>query len=181
MIYLNLVSKELKKEIELRHIYAVLKRANFILIIITVVVAIIMLTAKILLKNNFNRIVEETTLITKNSLGLNSKIREINDRLNYASVIQSDYIPWSFLLEDFYKNADDNISFNLIKLDKESGELFLRGVAKSRSSLLSLKNKIEKLPAFIELDFPIQNILEKENIDFNINAKLNLAAIKLER
>ena len=97
MLNLNLVSQELKQEIKLRHIYKMLKQADYILIIITIFVAVVILVAKIILQNNFNKIVAETTLITKDSQGQNSKIREINTRLSFVEKIQSNFIPWSFL------------------------------------------------------------------------------------
>jgi hypothetical protein len=36
---------------------------------------------------------------------------------------------------------------------------------------------MEATTIFRDIDFPIKNILEKENIDFEINAKINLANI----
>jgi len=177
MLSLNLVSQQLKQEIKLRHIYEMLKKVNGILIVITVFIAIIILSAKVILQNNFNRIVEQTTLITRSSQGHNAKIREVNARLNYVDDIQNNFIAWSYLLEDIAGSVDDNIKFNLIKVNKEEEEIILKGVARSRNNLLALKEGLEDSEIFANIDFPIKNILEKEDINFEITVKLNLEKI----
>jgi len=178
MLNLNLVSQELKQEIKLRHVYKMLKQADYILIIITIFIAVVMLVAKIILQNNFNKIVEETTLITKDSQGQNSKIREINTRLSFVEKIQSNFIPWSYLLKDLASSANNDINFHLIKVSQEKKEIELKGIAKTRDCLLALKEGLEKSVIFYELDFPMKNILEKNDINFEIKAKLNLENIK---
>lgn len=177
MLDLNLVSQELKQEIKLRHIYKMLKQANYILIIITIFVAVVMLAAKIILQNNFNKIVEQTTLITRDSQGQNSKIREINTRLAFVEKIQNDFTPWSFLFKDLAGYVNGDINFYSIKIDKEKREIDLKGIAKSRRSLLALKAGLGKSDIFSEIDFPMKNILEKTDINFEIKAKINLENI----
>lgn len=177
MLHLNLVSQELKQEIKLRHIYKILKQANYILIIITIFIAIIILIAKIILQNNFNKVVEQTTLITRESQGQNIKIRDINDRLNYIGKIQDNFITWSFLFKELADNVNNDISFYSIKIDKEKKEMDLRGIAKSRNSLLVFKKGFDNSDIFLDIYFPMKNILEKEDIDFEIKASLDLNKI----
>jgi Tfp pilus assembly protein PilN len=177
MLTLNLVSRELKQEIKLRHVYSLLKKADYILIIITIFIAVIMLVAKVILQNNFNKIVEETTLIIRESQGQNSKIREINNRLSFVEKIQNDFIPWSFLFKDLGGHTSNDVNFSLIKLSQEKKEIELKGMAKTRDSLLALRDGLEKSAIFYDLDFPMKNILEKNNIDFEIKAKLYLENI----
>jgi len=57
MLVLNLVSEELKKEIKLRHLYQLIKKVNYLIIIITIITAIVLLVARVILQNNFNKIV----------------------------------------------------------------------------------------------------------------------------
>jgi len=178
MLNLNLVSQELKQETKLRHIYKMLKQANYILIIITIFIAVVMLVAKIILQNNFNKIVEETTLITRDSQGKNAKIREINSRLSFVEKIQNDFIPWSFLFKDLGGYVNNDLNFYSIRIDKDRKTIELKGVANSRDSLLSFKSGMEKSNIFSGIVFPMKNILEKENISFEIKADLNLNNIK---
>ncbi|MDD5031842.1 MAG: hypothetical protein PHR36_02230 [Patescibacteria group bacterium] len=178
MLNLNLFSQELKQEIKLRHVYKMLKQADYILIIITIFVAVVILVAKIILQNDFNKITEQTTLITKDSQGQNSKIREINTRLSLVEKIQGDFVPWSYLFKDLAGYVNNDINFSLIKVNREKGEIELKGMAGTRESLLALKGGLEQSAIFYDLDFPMKNILEKNDINFEIKAKLNLENIK---
>ncbi len=174
MLTLNLIPHQLKKEIKFKRIYALLKKMNCLLIIIAVIIAIILLIAKLILQNNFNKVVEQTSLITKSSQGYNVKVRDINSRLNHISQIQKNFIAWSYLIENLANRTPDGIAFSSVKINKEKSSINISGKAKLRDDLLMLKQNMEESPIYSEVEFPLQNILQKENINFNISAKLNL-------
>lgn len=173
MITLNLVSAGQKKETKLRHIYGFIKTVNLSLIIITIAIAIVLLVAKIILQSKFNDIVNQTTLVTKTNQGYNNQVQEINNKLNFIGKIQDDFIPWSNLITNLAEMTPPNINFYYLKLDSQDQTIKIKGRAGLRSSLLDFKEKMAATAYFKEIDFPIKNILEKENIDFEINAKLN--------
>lgn len=174
MLKLNLISQELKKEIKLRRLYGSLKRIYALLIIVTATAAIMLLTARVILQNNFNKVVEQTTLITKNSQSYNIKVREINSQLSSIEKIQNDFIFWSRLLGGLTEEVKDDITFYYLGLDKNTKTLKLKGVSATRESLLAFKENLEKSTVFDGIDFPLTNILQKNNINFEIAAKLNL-------
>jgi len=175
MLALNLISEDLKKEIKLRHLYLFIKKINLTLIIITIVVAIILLVAKTILQVKFNDIVSQTTLVTKSNQGYNIKIRDINNRLNFVEKVQKDFIPWSNLLKAVADITPSDIGLNYLKINFIEQTIKIKGKAGLRQSLLDFKQKMEATTVFENIDFPIKNILEKENINFEINAKINLA------
>ncbi|NCO80065.1 PilN domain-containing protein, partial [Candidatus Falkowbacteria bacterium] len=154
-----------------------IKKISLVLIVIAILIAIILLVAKIVLQLKFNNIIEQTTLVTKNNQGYNSKVREINGKLNFMAKIQNDYIPWSNLVKKLAEITPADINFSYLKFDAQDKTISLKGKAKSRDSLLSFKDEMAANPVFQDIGFPIKNILEKENIDFEINAKLDLTKI----
>jgi len=177
MLVINLISREQKKEIKLRHIYGFIKKINLVLVIIIIVVAIILMAAKIILQTNFNKITDQMTLVTKNNQGYNNKVREINDKLGFVDKIQADFIPWSKLIADLSLKKPADVSFSYLKLNGEEKTIVIRGNAKLRSSLLEFKSRLESSNDFKDINFPIKNLLEKENVNFEINAKLNLPSL----
>jgi hypothetical protein len=178
MLTLNLISEELKQEIKLRHIYGFVKKINLTLIIIAIVIAIILLIAKVILQNKFNDTVEQMTLVTKTNQGYNNEVRDINNKLNFVAKIQDDFIPWSDLIKKIAEITPSNVSLYNLKLDANEQTIRIKGKAYLRSSLLDFKDNLEATTYFNNIDFPLKNILEKENIDFEIAAKLNLNNIK---
>ncbi|MDP2708670.1 MAG: hypothetical protein Q8O93_01285 [bacterium] len=179
MITLNLVSDKQKKEIRLRHLYGFIKKINLTLTVVTITAAIILLTAKIILQLKFNDIVEQTTLVTKNNQGYNNKVRGINAKINFVEKIQEDFFVWSDLLKTLADIAPKDINLYYLKINAEDQTFKIKGKAGWRESLLTFKEKMDNLPILYDIDFPIKNILEKENIDFEINAKLKLDYLQL--
>jgi len=177
MLTLNLISEELKKQIKLRHLYLFIKKVNLSLIIITIFIAIILLAAKAILQVNFNNIVEQTTLVAKNNQGYNNKIKNINSKINFVEKIQNGFIPSSNLLETIAEITSKNINLYYLKINFVEQTIKIKGRAGLRENLLDFKQKMEATTIFRDIDFPIKNILEKENIDFEISAKINLANI----
>lgn len=178
MIVLNLISEELRNEIKLKKLYIILKNSYFVLLILTIVVSIIFLIAKIVLQENFNNVVSQTTLITKNSQEYNSKIREINSKINSISLIQNDYVPWTNILDVLVSTVPDDISFSYLKISQDNKSIKIKGVSATRDSLLLLKTNLEKSNLFLEVNLPLSNILEKNNIYFEIDTKIKLENIK---
>lgn len=173
MLTLNLVSSEQKKEIKLRHLYDFIKVTSLTLIIITIAVVIILLVAEMIVQSKFNEIPGQTTLVTKTNQSYNNKVQEINNKLDFIGKIQDEFIPWSNLIKNLAAIAPADINFYYVKLDSSEQTIKIKGRAGLRNSLLDFKEKMEATGYFKEIGFPIKNILEKENIDFEINAKLN--------
>ncbi len=172
MLTLNIISRKLKREIKLKSIYQLIKIIFSILIIVISIYTIALLLGKLALQIHFVKTIDETSLVTKNTENYSKKIRNINNQLNSIDNIQNETTAWSYLLEYFAKNVSDNIKFSQIKMNKRDKTVYLSGLAKTRDNLLSLKKILEDSNYFSNINFPIQNLLEKNNINFTINAQL---------
>lgn len=177
MLTLNLISQDLKKEIKLKRIYGFVKKTYYLLAILIITTTITLLIAKIVLQNEFNKIVEQTTLVTKNSQSYNVKVREINSKIDNAGIIQDNYMTWSYLFEEITKLTPEDVTISFIKTDKTKQNIKIRGIADSRDGLLLFKNELEDSLIFTDIQFPIQNILKKNNINFEIDAKIIIEKI----
>lgn len=172
MLTLNLVSQSLKKEIKLKRVYGLTKKLYYLLTIIVIITSIFLMAAKIILQNEFNRIVNETTLVTKNNQSYTPKVKEINSKINNAFQVQNNYIDWSNLLAEISLIMPSDVTLSYVKAEKNNSNIVIRGVADSRDGLLQFKKSLEESKYFTAIEFPIKNILEKENINFTINAQI---------
>lgn len=178
MLTLNLISQEIKKEIKLKRVYGLIKKTNYSFVIAAIIFAAVLLFAKFILQNNFNEIVAQTTLVTKNSQAYNNKVRGINSQLALAAQIQNDFTAWSVLLEELAAKTPAEVNFSYVKIDKMAETIKIRGRVRSRDALLVFKNNLENSAAFTDIDFPVKNILKQKDIDFEISAKLDLDKIE---
>lgn len=174
MLNLNIIPEKIKKTIKLINFYKSYKRILLILFLIAIVYAIIFLFGKLILQNHFIETVSRTTILTKTTENYSKNVREINNQINFIGNIQENFISWSYLIDFIAKNTPDGISFKQIKFNKDKNSLFIQGKAANRDNLLALKKTLENKPDFFSnINFPIKNILEKNNINFEINIGIN--------
>lgn len=173
MLSLNLVSDELKREIKLRHIYKLIRKIGYVLIFITVIIAVVLTAAKTTLKKNYLKIVEQTSLVNVANQSYSSKVKEINSRVNTISETQKDYIYWTNLLKYLSEKTPDKITLSFMKINKDLSILKMGGEAKTREDLIVFKQNLENSKVFSDINLPLENMLTKENIVFEISIKIN--------
>lgn len=118
--------------------------------------------------------VNRTTLISKDSQNYANQTNNINTKVNRALTIQSEYVSYSSLLREITLISNQKISYNLIRVDSNANNVSLSGKSSDRDSLLELKEKMEKSEFFTGIELPLSNLLEKNDIYFDIKASLNL-------
>lgn len=178
MITLNLVSPAKKQELKLRQIYLMIKNAIVLILLFTIIVAIILLLAKMFLQNYFNKIVASYTLTTKISRLFNEDIREFNQQIDSISEIQKDFVPWSKLIIHLSDLISKEVGVSSFNLNKAENKIKIQGIAQTRDKLLDFKNRLESSPVFQKLDIPLKSLLKKEKIDFELEIGINIKEIQ---
>lgn len=178
MININILPQEAKNELRLRHLHLSLVNVGYAVVIGFCIISLMMLSARLIMKNCFNRIVAETSYVSRNSQSYNIRVRDINAKINSVNQIQKDFLVWSRALLLLSEIAEEQIFFSSVKVSKDTASIKTTGTATTRDALLNLKNKMESSDAFNNIEFPLENILEKRDIIFEINAGLNLAKLQ---
>ena len=178
MINLNIISQELKKEINTKRIYSSYKNLLAIIFIALVFYTSAYLGCLLILQIHFVETVKDTTLITRGSENYSAQVRQLNSAITNIESIQSEYTNWSYLLEFIHQLSGQNININNININKKNAEITLSGIAATRDGLLELKEKLEESNYFTEINLPIKNLLEKENINFNIDSSFRTYEFK---
>lgn len=179
MIKLNIIPDKIKKEIKANFIYNITKKSLYIIIIFLSLFGIILMTSEYILLSALTKEMNGATLDFKSSAKTSeNKVNEINNQINSLETIQNDFTRWSIFYDFITKNSPEGIIFNSISIDKNVPSVIFRGFSVDRDTLLSLKKLLEESDVFDNIDFPIKSLLQKENINFEIKAKLNIDEIK---
>lgn len=178
MLTLNLISQEQKREIKLKNIYAVIKITGWSLTIVAAFFSIIFLAAKFILKDNYSQVLEQTSLVADADNSYLAKIKDINEKINSAEQVQKEYISWTSVLKKITGLTPQGITYSYLKIDKPGAKASLKGVAEKREDLLALKENLNNSNLFSSIESPMDDILQKENISFNISLNLNIDEIK---
>lgn len=176
MITLNLLAPEKKQGLRLTQLYQMIKNLIILILFLTIIIAIVLLLTKMTLQNHFNKIVAETTLITKYVDIFNKDIKEFNRHLESVEKIQKEYIPWTDFFINFTHLVPDDISIDTIAINKS--KILITGLARTREKLLEFEDNLKNSNLFSEVAIPLKNLLKKEDIDFDIKAEINLTELK---
>lgn len=171
---INIIPTKLKKEIKMRKIYNSVRKLFLMLLIFTSFNAIVLVLAEVVLKTHLADTNNQSKLITTSTKDYVQKVKEINEQVTQIAEIQNNNVAWSNLLQYLSNNSqENNIEFNKISIDQTKNSLTLNGKCKTRKDLLAFKSSIESNKNFSNINFPIKNLLEKENIIFDISFNIN--------
>jgi Tfp pilus assembly protein PilN len=180
MLRLNLLSEEAKKEVKFKRLYALIIRVDLLLLASAFCLVVAFSGAKLLLKSNFKEFSGKESLLKISSQDYNEKIRQINEQLKTVTQIQKEFIYPSLLIKELTDRIPEGIYLSYIKTDINQQVLRIIGRAAKRENFLALKQDLATSLVFAEIDSPLQNILQKEDIDFEMSIKLDLSKLNTE-
>lgn len=174
MINLNLIPPVYKEHLRLQRAFSLVKKFLGIVILYTIFLAIVMLVARLILENNFQRIVSETTLVTKENRKIEQQIVKMNKQIGAAKSIQKSTIPWADFMIAFGGLVPDKVVINSLKFESAAGNRStINGHADTREALLAFEKRLKETPYFEKVDLPFKNKQEKSDIYFTITVTIN--------
>lgn len=168
MLNLNILPKNYKKEIKLLSYYKYIKNIFLLSVFYVLMVGILFSMSHLILINYMEEGKASSFLVKETYQGVDDEIENIEKKMDYILSIQENAISWSKLLEDIMLKTGNEISFSKIMISRDNYRLDLAGHAQTRDDLLELKEFFEESSSYLTIDFPIRNILEKDNISFEM-------------
>ncbi|MBI4281681.1 hypothetical protein HY625_02535 [Candidatus Uhrbacteria bacterium] len=177
MITVNLLSPEKRRESVTRRIFHHAKTLLEATLFFALLIAIVTIGTKLLLLDTVLTVTSSPTANIR-TRDLEVRIRRVNAATALLARLQGQTIPWSGLLIRLSGIVPPGIRFNELTLDtKTTPHLLLKGKAATRQDLLVLKTALEKLPFVTNLSFPITNLLSPKDIDWQLDATIDLARL----
>ncbi len=109
---------------------------------------------------------------------LAERARKVNSQLEAISVITDKLIPWSKVFDEINSATPVDINIKNETADGESGLVLISGFASTREGLLDYQKKLQGLPFVKTVDLPLENLVERENIGFQISVLIDRQKIK---
>ncbi len=176
MITLNLISPKKKQEFKIKQIYIMAKDLVILILLVTIVSSIILLLAKLIIQNNFNRVVEYSTLTTRYANIFNKDVKEFNLYINTLVKIQEKNIDWTKLIIQLSKLVPEGVNLDSINIQPE--KMLITGFAFDRENLKKFQEDLEKNELFLNVEIPLNDLIKRNNINFNLKADINLDWLK---
>ncbi len=179
MLALNLLSPREKLDSTLQWNYIIIKNVILMILVVTFVISTVLFSTKVVLLKKLKEAEEQAALVNNSQNNTNQDIIQINKELGYIKTAQKDFIPWSTPIWYFLQTVPQGITISNIKIQTSDSIIKIEGVADSRDILLSFKNELENTEFIKELYLPLNNLLQKTDIQFNMTITLDLKKIDL--
>jgi len=186
MFKFNLLPPEEKKEIAVHEItqwFAFFLRS---LIILAIIFAVLCLNSYIYLyvivqSQGSSITIEESSVKTQKLQEIEEKIKQANQKIDKAYQIQRGIVCWTPILEKISEIAPAGINLTNLSYQTAQNKVVLNGQAKTGEQFLNFKENLEKSQVFLEVESPLSNLINKENIDFNFNFKISTSTISCQK
>lgn len=165
----NLLSPEKQREGLFRFLLYRTKMILEVALFLTLCVAIAVIGIKIFLVNTVLTYTT-TSNVNVSMRALEQSVRTINQRLALLNNAQGEYTPWSPSLAVISNAIPSAIRLHTLIVDRTAKQprFKLQGRAATRNDLLTFKKTLEKLPFAKNLSFPIENLLAREESEWQV-------------
>lgn len=178
--YINILPLPQKRKIK-REYWMRFSTILFDMIALIVIISIVLLSPSYFLSKTKEDTVKESleSFNKENSELINNDIdkiaSDINKKLSILDKGKSSFQVSDEIVKDILLNQVEGISFSQILFDRQKLDhnvLEIRGIATSRDTLRNFKNILDSNPKYLEVNLPVSNFLERENLNFLISIKL---------
>lgn len=177
MITLNLLSPEKQRSNAFRSTFTHAKIFLELTFVLTCLVAIVTIGTKLFLVQT---ILSSTTASTANvhTRELEAAVRRTNQTTSILDRLQRDTVPWSVALLRLADTMPPTITIGELTIDtKTKPHLTLKGKAATRQDLLIFKTTLEKQSWIEQLSFPLNNLLNPKDIDWQLEADMTPSSL----
>ncbi|MDP2692631.1 MAG: hypothetical protein Q8O88_03245 [bacterium] len=168
-IKINLLSPEKRKYLT-RMVYVQFVKNTFISIVFVFCISgITLLGGQSVLQEYYTDVSASLALSGELHADKNKKIEAVNTIIKNVEAVQEMHNLWANKILRIGNSVPSGVILNSIILAKDKERINISGTAIDRDSLLELKENITKLEFVNDIEIPLGQLTEKEDIDFSIS------------
>jgi Tfp pilus assembly protein PilN len=180
-IYLDLLPKERKEEMEKNRIFWKIFRQEILFLLPVVIFIITLVTTNFILKIQLDSL--EKTGSTEQSQdkyrelkNYEEKFRKVNSQVSAISNFQEGHLYWYRALSQISDVVPEGVYVNTFVT--KDFKVSLSGKAKTREDLISFQDRIKSNECLKNLNVPLSNLVNKNNVDFQIDFEIQKNCLK---
>jgi Tfp pilus assembly protein PilN len=180
-IYIDLLPRERKQEMKKSKIFRTIIRQE-IRLLIPLFFFMVVLAAI-----NFNLGIQAEAIEKASSFSQNQKeyqdlklfedsFKEVNAKTSFASNLQQGHIYWSNIFQELENVIPEGVY--LTDVSNRDYQLVIAGKAKTRDNLLEFQDNIKNSECFMNINMPLSNLVNKEDIVFQMDFAIKKECFK---
>lgn len=169
---INLLSpqkpEQLRRMIRIQFLKSMLELVLFVVCVI----ALTFVGGWKLLDGHGKKISVLVSTVSKQHAETNQRVNAVNAFLKQADSVQSSYMLFTPFLQSLTEQIPSGI--RLTELTVRPGEkgVVMRGIADTRETLLALQQALVGLPFLHNVEIPLSDLVQKEQVTFSLSAAL---------
>lgn len=167
---INLLSTEKRKYLRRMIYFQFIKNTLTSLVIVFCISGITLLSGQWILQEYFNDVSGNLVATNGYQNGKNKKIKETNDLISQINALQQVNTQWSNTMVQIGNAIPDKVVLKNLSLNSENKIFIFSGTADTRADLLEMQTNLEQLDFIENVDIPLSQLTEKENLLFTISA-----------
>jgi len=183
MLELNLLNPIERNKAKKIKLYFIIKQVAFQLTTLIIIITGVFYFSTILLDSNLNSIneqIDKEIQIRKdgNLNSIEEATKQLNTQLELVNNVQKKYFIWSNFLNNFNELVPTNIDLieteftTNILLNAQDKTFKIVGNAATRDDFSQFENNLIESGYFENINAPISNLIQKENINFTITGNI---------
>ena len=178
MVKLNLLPPQEKKEIELNKISYWLTFFWASLLVLAVIFTLLCFSSYIHLSILINAQEKQLEIASSDIKGqelekIETEISEANLQINKIQQLQNNFFCWTPILEEVSDLVSHGIYLENLIFKAKTAEVKLSGHADLREEVIEFSEEIGNHTLFEEFTPPLSNLINKEDVNFTFDFKIN--------
>lgn len=171
-LYTNLLAKEDQKEIRLEKATAAILNFFIWVVMSLAVLAVFVIAGRIYLTGELSRTgtniaLQKQVVSQEENLQLKKTLGEFNTHLTNLVNLDQHQGQWSEVLISFTRLLPVGVAIDSFTGERETGRVRISGFAKTRESVLRLRQNLLASGDFTDVNFPLSNLVKPKDLSFN--------------
>jgi len=180
MIILNLLPAEKKHSFAVERTQRLQRKLVVVFLTSLVLSVIILFTTKwyidFEIKSIDAQIAATQQVLRSQGDDSNTQIKIMNEQLSQLQVVQKEHVVWPTVLNQLTDTMVPGVTLNSVSFDATIQSFTINGTALTRQNLVSYKEKLSSLPFISNIESPLSDLIQRENINFQFKGKFVISS-----
>lgn len=171
-INLNLMPADKKNRIEYILKVFLIKDIVEMFLLVVAILSATLIWSWVFLENDFAKLTASAISVNQNFYSENQETKYVNNLLKEINLATKNFSPLTPKLKELVASLPKDVKLLSLQIDNKLQTITLNGTATSRTSLLDYQQNLNKIAWLTNLETPVSQLFQKQNIEFEFKAKI---------
>lgn len=171
-INLNLLPNSKKIRLDTTMNFLFIKHILELFLLVVAAMTAVLVWGWLFLENDFENLAKTAALINREYYTYNQDAKNINDLVKNVNLSSKGFSPIGPRLKDISATLPNDVKISSLQIDIQTQSIIINGTALSREALLHYQEILNGITWITDVETPVSQLFQKENVNFEFKAKL---------